>query len=85
VIQFIIDGVSEPEISRRVEFEVRRTFRQLGKRGEWDVVLLASDTRNVWDLGVRGPAGRQFAWFEASAPAEIPARAVEQVRRMIES
>jgi hypothetical protein len=86
MIQFIIDGLPEPEISRRVEVEVRRTLRQLGKGGEWDIVLLASDTRDVWDLGLRGPSGhRRFTWFAATAPEEIPARAVEHVRRLIES
>jgi hypothetical protein len=83
MIHFIIDGLPEPDITRRVQVEVRRTLHQLGKGDEWDVVLLASDTRDVWDLGLRNPSGLRLTWF-ASAPAEIPARAVEQVRRLFD-
>ena len=48
-------------------------------RGEWSVTVSPAETRGQWDLGVRGPFGRRFAWF-ADRAGSLPDLVAEQLR-----
>lgn len=83
-IDFLIGALPRPVVSHHVEVVVRRTFREVGRKGHWDVVLLPSDCDGRWDLGLSGPTGRQFISFMAPVD-ELPARVAEHVRLMLQS
>jgi hypothetical protein len=70
-IEVTVEGVSDARIVRRIEQTVRELAHWACQPGEWRVLVVPSETRGEWDLGVRGPRGHHFASFRAD-PGDLP-------------
>lgn len=78
-LEFVIEGVSDPQVAKEIRTKVRQVCKDTERPGPWSVVVLPSETRGQWDLGVRGPLGRHFTSFTERAD-QLPDLVAEQMR-----
>ena len=70
-IDVMVEGVSDLRIVRQIEQTVRELAQRASQRGEWSVLVVPSERRGEWDVGVRGPHLHHFASFRAD-PTDLP-------------
>ncbi len=70
-LEITVEGVSDVQLARQIERAVRRSAKPARHRGEWTVLVVPSEIRGRWDIGVRAPGQHLFASFHAE-PADLP-------------
>ena len=60
-LEVVVEGVSELGVVNEIKRKIQQVCKEMERTGEWSVMVSPSETRGLWDLGVRGPLGRHFA------------------------
>jgi hypothetical protein len=82
-LELVIEGVTDLRLVEDIKRQVRRVCKGAKRDGEWSVFVSPSETRGQWDLGVREPLGRHFAYFNTDRADELPRLVAEKMRTFL--
>lgn len=83
-IDLQIEGVVDRRVADAIRRRVRVVRREFARGGEWRVAISPSETRDQWDVGVRGTADWQLTSFAGSLD-DLPAFVERSLRTCVQS